>query len=160
MSKNTTEITDLKRLRLSYNISTAEVCAELGISTSVYRINERGRRPYKSPERYEQFYYQVAHALERIHRRKLQEVQEAEEKLEKNSGRLWTNKDDLEILRQEMLNEEEEEDDLIFKPLTESLFKQALEMIIKGYSRVQVAVELGVCEIELGRKIGNMNSKS
>lgn len=159
MCKKNKPLTDLKKLRLSYNISTADLCAELQIATSVYLVNESGRRPYKSKERYEQFYYDCANALERIHRRRLKEVEEATQaELVKNSGKRWTNEEDLKILAMQMVEDDEDDEDLLFVPLTETVFKQALEMIMKGLSVVQVAVRLGVCELELGKRIGTMES--
>ena len=144
-------MTELRRLRLSYGVSTKELCAELNMATGLYSVHENGSRKYKG-ERYEQFYFDVAQALNRIVKRNKELSLQAA--TYQNEGLTLADSK----LHQLMASEDEEEDDLIFPPITEEIFRNVLQMLQQGFNTIQIAVRLGICENELKNRIGSVKS--
>lgn len=141
--------TEIKKLRLSYGVSVKELCHELNMATGLYSVHETGSRRYKE-DRYEQFYFEVAHALERIVAKRKILSQQAT--TYRNEG--LSIKDSK--LHNLMVGEDDDSDleELIYQPITEDLFKKAINLLAQGLNTIQISVKLDICELELEKKIG------
>lgn len=137
MTKTTGEITEVRALRESYGITVTELCEELGMQNGLYSMHELGHRKYKE-DRYETFYYKVANALENIKKRRI------EDSYKVNSH--------VKITKNEF-DEEQEEEELVYQPISNKLFDDAMSLYRVGKSIVWIAVNLEICELELERKI-------
>lgn len=136
MSKTTTgEVTEIRALRESYGITVTELCKELGMKNGHYSVHELGYRSYKD-EKYEQFYYNVSNALERIRKRRLEESYKINVRtvIVKNQG------------------VEEEEEELVYQPITQTIFNKALHLSAIGKDVVWIAVKLEICELQLEKR--------
>lgn len=141
-------ITEIRALRESYGITVTELCKEMDMKNGLYSAHECGHRAYK-PERYEHFYHEIAHALERItKRRKMQsyEITGGGNGSESNTSTL----DTINLAGTEV---EEDNEALIYQPLSDKLFKQAVQLIATGKNVVQVSILLEIDDVELKKKL-------
>lgn len=142
--------TEIRRLRESYGISVKEVCDEINMAKGLYSVHEAGSRKY-SAERYEKFFHEVANALETIRKRRIEESHR--ETAYRNQGLKIGD----ELLMSMISGDYEEDDeDLIYPPITEDLFRKAINMLSNGFNTIQIAVRLEICQLELEKKIGSV----
>lgn len=127
------EITEIRAMRLSAGITATEMSKELGMPNGLYSAHDGGDRKY-SPQRYEEFYKEVAYAIERIKLRRTAESFQVNAKTKKNK-------------------KGEIEEVLVYPPLSEELYNKALVLLATGKNIIQVSVLLGIDEEELEKKI-------
>lgn len=155
------EKTEIRLLRESYGITVTELCKELNLQRGLYSTHEGGGRKYKG-DRYEEFYYKVANALETIRKRRY----EASHCINGSAKFSVDNFDDAEDINiqlglncKDILEEEEEEEVLVYQPINEELYNKSLQLMAMGKSTVWIASRLEIDELVLNKRVANEYGK-
>lgn len=131
--------TEFTRIRESFNLSKADVAREIGISLPVFSLKERGKRS-TTQEGLMKFERDLWVACTNIVNRK-----------ERDSEDLGVNT--YFKVRSFDTVEEEIQDELafglVYRHITEKLYKELLRELMKGKTIIQVCVRAGVDELEL-----------
>ncbi|MBT3123331.1 MULTISPECIES: hypothetical protein [Bacillus] len=136
MAKKVKIETDVRKMRLSSGVSVKEVCEELHLQSGYYSAYECGNRRFAVKEsdgfdRNEEFFYDVGHAIAKITKKRKEDAYS----LEKN------------------MFEDDDKLNLIYQPLSDELYKKALQLIDSGKNIIQAAIELEIDERELELRI-------
>lgn len=143
-------VTELRAMRDKYSIKVTDLCREIGMQDGLYKTHESGRREYKG-EKYEEFFNKVCHALATLQARMYEQSQQVNAKTRKKRTKATKKLNPLAL--DFNVDDEEEEEDLVYQPLTEDLYEKAVELMLNGYNLIQASIKLEVDESAIEKRM-------